>query len=244
MAAPYTKPIVTFRNDPEDAARNSATVGDVRQLRRPYADRAEAGDALAGELAHYRDRDDVVVLALPRGGVPVAARIATALNAPLDVLLVRKLGVPWHPELAMGAIAGAGETVEIVRNEDVLGRADPSDEAFERVLRQESDELRRRERTYRRGRAGVAINGRVVILVDDGLATGATMRAAATAVRRQDPARLVIAVPIGSPRTCRTLAGLVDELVCPWAPERFVAVGQGYRDFGQVDDATVTRLLG
>ena len=221
-----------------------ATVGDVRHPRRPYADRAEAGDALAAELARYRGRDDAVVLALPRGGVPVAARIAAALNAPLDVLLVRKLGVPWHPELAMGAIAGTGATVEVVRNEDVLARGKPSEAEFDRVLRQESDELRRRERTYRRGREAVAITGRVVILVDDGLATGATMRAAATAVRRQDPGRLVIAVPIGSPRTCRALIGLVDELVCPWAPERFVAVGQGYQDFGQVDDATVTRLLG
>jgi predicted phosphoribosyltransferase len=216
----------------------------VRHSRRPYADRAEAGDALAAELARYGGRDDVVVLALPRGGVPVAARIAAALNAPLDVLLVRKLGVPWHPELAMGAIAGTGERVEVVRNEDVLGRGKPSDEEFARVLRQESDELRRRERAYRGDREPVPIAGRVVILVDDGLATGATMRAAATAVRRQHPARLVVAVPIGSPRTCRALAALVDEVVCPWAPERFVAVGQGYGDFRQVDDATVTRLLG
>jgi putative phosphoribosyl transferase len=176
--------------------------------------------------------------------VPVAARIAGELGAPLDVLLVRKLGLPWHPELAMGAIAGAGESVEVVRNEDVLDRANPSGDEFDRVLREESDELRRREQLYRGRRDATPVAGRAVILVDDGLATGATMRAAATAVRRQDPARLVIAVPIGSPRTCAELSGLVDELVCPWAPERFVAVGQGYADFGQVDDATVTRLLG
>jgi putative phosphoribosyl transferase len=216
----------------------------VRHHRRPYADRAEAGDALADELVHYCGRDDVVVLALPRGGVPVAARIAGELGAPLDVLLVRKLGLPWHPELAMGAIAGTGESVEVVRNEDVLDRANPSGAEVDRVLREESDELRRREQLYRGGRDAAPVAGRVVILVDDGLATGATMRAAATAVRRRDPARLVIAVPIGSPRTCAELAGLVDELVCPWTPERFVAVGQGYADFGQVDDATVTRLLG
>jgi predicted phosphoribosyltransferase len=215
----------------------------VTDGRRPYADRTEAGDVLAAELAGYRDRDDVVVLALPRGGVPVGARIAAALGASLDVLLVRKLGLPWHPELAMGAIAGTGDEVEVVRNEDVLDRAHPSQGEFDETLRRESDELRRREQAYRRGREAVAVAGRTVILVDDGLATGATMRAAATAVRRQQPAQLVVAVPIGSPRTCAELAQLVDELVCPWTPRRFAAVGQGYRDFGQVDDATVTRLL-
>lgn len=198
---------------------------------------------LAEELARYRDLDDVVVLALPRGGVPIGARIAASLGAPLDVLLVRKLGLPWHPELAMGAIAGTGDEVEVVRNDYVLDRAQPSQDEFDAILRQESDELRRREQEYRRGREAVPVTGRTVILVDDGLATGATMRAAATAVRRQKPARLVIAVPIGSPRTCAELAELVDEMVCPWTPRRFAAVGQGYRDFGQVDDATVTRLL-
>lgn len=198
---------------------------------------------LAEDLAGYRDRDDVVVLALPRGGVPVGARIAAALGATLDVLLVRKLGLPWHPELAMGAIAGTGDEVEVVRNDYVLDRAQPTKEEFDTILRQESDELRRREQAYRRGREAAPVAGRIVILVDDGLATGATMRAAATAVRRQNPARLVVAVPIGSPRTCAELAELVDELVCPWMPRRFAAVGQGYRDFGQVDDATVTSLL-
>jgi putative phosphoribosyl transferase len=212
------------------------------RARRPYADRAEAGDVLAAGLAHYRERDDVVVLALPRGGVPVAARIATALPAPLDVLLVRKLGVPWHPELAMGAIAGPDDA-DVVRNEDVLARARPSEADFDAVLERERDELRRREREYRGGRAAASVAGRVVIVVDDGLATGATMRAAATAVRRKQPARLVVAVPIGARSTCAELARHVDELVCPWVPDRFSAVGQGYRDFGQVDDATVRRLL-
>lgn len=215
----------------------------TRGRHRPYADRSEAGADLARHLSAYADRDDVVVLGLPRGGVPVAAAVAAALRAPLDVLIVRKLGLPGHSELAMGAIAGVGEGIEVVRNTDVLSRAHISPEAFDEVSRREATELRRRERAYRGDRPAAAIHGRTVIVVDDGLATGATMRAAATAVRRGEPARLVVGVPIGAPRTCAQLAAEVDEVICPWQPDRFWAVGQGYHDFRQTEDAEVQRLL-
>jgi putative phosphoribosyl transferase len=217
--------------------------GRTRDRHRPYADRSEAGADLARHLSAYAGRDDVVVLALPRGGVPVAAAIAAALPAPLDVLIVRKLGLPGHSELAMGAIAGIGESIEIVRNTDVLSRAHVSPAEFDDVSRREATELRRRETAYRGDRPGAVIRGRTVIVVDDGLATGATMRAAVTAVRRGKPARLVVAVPIGAARTCAELAAEVDEVICPWQPDRFWAVGQGYRDFRQTEDAEVQRLL-
>jgi predicted phosphoribosyltransferase len=217
--------------------------GHGRERSRPYADRSEAGAELARHLAGYAARSDVVVLGLPRGGVPVAAAIASALGAPLDVLLVRKLGLPGHAELAMGAIAGVGDDIVVVRNEDVLGHARVSAEAFERVRCAEATELRRREAAYRGDRPGADLTGRTVIVVDDGLATGSTMRAAVRALRQTEPAGIVIAVPIGAPRTCAELSAEVDEVVCPWQPQRFWAVGQGYRDFGQTSDAEVTRLL-
>jgi putative phosphoribosyl transferase len=223
--------------------RDNGRTRERRRIDRPYADRSAAGSDLARHLSAYADRDDVVVLGLPRGGVPVAAAIAAALHAPLDVLIVRKLGLPGHSELAMGAIAGVGERIEVVRNTDVLAHAQVSSDAFEDVSRREAAELRRREVAYRGDRPAAALRGRTVIVVDDGLATGSTMRAAVAAVRQGDPARLVVAVPIGAARTCRELAALVDEVVCPWQPHRFWAVAQGYRDFSQTEDAEVQRLL-
>jgi putative phosphoribosyl transferase len=209
----------------------------------PYADRRAAGDALAGDLAGYADRDDVVVLALPRGGVPVAARIAAALHAPLDIALVRKLGLPNHAELAMGAIASVGDALELVVNEDVVRRAKVGPAAFDEVCRRETGELHRRGTAYRGDRAPIPLRDRVVILVDDGLATGATMRAAVAAVRSQQPREIVVAVPIGAAATCAELAGQVGSVVCPCIPADFRAVAQGYGDFSQTSDEEVRRLL-
>ena len=209
----------------------------------PYADRDEAGRELASQLGEYADRDDVVVLALPRGGVPVAAPVALALKAPLDVLVVRKLGHPRQPEVAMGAIAGVAGEVELVRNERVLQMAPVREEDFRSVYDAELDELRRRESAYREGRPPARVRDSVVLLVDDGLATGSTMLAAVAAVRSQSPARLVVAAPIGAADTCRQLREEADEVVCGWTPEPFYAVGQGYRDFGQTPDAEVKQAL-
>ncbi|HFC52860.1 MAG TPA: phosphoribosyltransferase [Gammaproteobacteria bacterium] len=202
----------------------------------PIHDRATAGRQLAAALRHYAGRDDLIVLALPRGGVPVAAGIARSLGAPLDVLLVRKLGLPGHPELAMGAIASGGVQV---MNEDVVRHAGVSEEAVDAVLARERQELERRERVYRGDRPWPELTGRCVILVDDGLATGATMKAAIDAVRRQGAARIVVAVPVAPPQTVAELKPLVDEVVCPLQPESFMAIGQWYRDFHQVSDAEV-----
>jgi predicted phosphoribosyltransferase len=208
-----------------------------------FADRADAGRSVAALLGGYAGRDDVVVLGLPRGGVPVAAEIAAALGAELDVLVVRKLGVPSHPELAMGAIADIGPTIEVVTNDAVIGRLGITPVDFDRVYRSERQELQRRVIAYRGSRAAVVISGRVVIVVDDGLATGATMRAAVAAVRRQQPARLVVAVPVGSRDTCEMLRRQVDDVVCARHPEPFRAVHQGYRDFSQTPDREVLGLL-
>jgi putative phosphoribosyl transferase len=213
------------------------------RTRRPYADRDEAGRALAEQLTSYAGRDDVVVLALPRGGVPVAAPVADALRAPLDVLLVRKLGLPGQPELAMGAVAGVGQRVEVVRNDHVLQRARVPEEAFEQVYRREVAELRRREQAYRGDRPAVPVEGKVAIVVDDGLATGSTVRAAVAALRRQDPGAVVVAVPVAAAQTCEQLRSEADEVVCAWTPEPFSAVGQGYLDFRPTDDEQVQRLL-
>lgn len=209
----------------------------------PYADRDEAGRELAAQLTGYADRADVVVLALPRGGVPVAAPVALALRTPLDVLVVRKLGHPRQPEVAMGAIAGVGGEVEVVRNDRVLSMAPVREEEFQAVYDAELDELQRREAAYREGRPPVRVRDSVVLLVDDGLATGSTMLAAVAAVRRQHPSRLVVAAPIGAADTCRHLRQEADEVVCSWTPEPFYAVGQGYRDFGQTPDEEVRAVL-
>jgi len=206
----------------------------------PFIDRREAGRALAPQLQKYAGRDDVVVLALPRGGVPVAYEVANALGAPLDVFLVRKLGTPGHRELAMGAIASGGVRV---LNEDVVRWYGIPEDAIEAVAREEAEELQRRERAYREGRVAPDLANRIVILVDDGLATGSTMRAAAQAMRAHHPARVVVAVPVGAPQTCRELSEVADEVICAHMPEPFSAVGQWYLNFDQTDDREVRDLL-
>ena len=209
-----------------------------------FADRRAAGQALGERLsATGARRSDTVVLGLPRGGVLVAAGVAAALAVPMDVLVVRKLGLPWQPELAMGAIAAVGDTVETVRVSTVLAAARVDAETFEAVWLHELAELRRREAAYRNGRPPVAVAGRTVIVVDDGLATGATMHAAVVAVRRQAPRAITAAVPVGSPTACGALAEVVDELVCLSAPRGFRAVGQAYADFTATSDAEVRAAL-
>lgn len=215
----------------------------MTHARAPYADRTAAGQVLAGQLTQYAGRTDVVVLALPRGGVPVAVPVAQALHAPLDVLVVRKLGVPSHPELAMGAIAGVGDAVEVVRNQAVIRALEITDREFEAVGRHELTELHRRDEAYRQGRPVLSVHGQTVILVDDGLATGSTARAAIAAVRRQGPRRIVLAVPVGGSDTCAALRLEVDEVVCSWTPHPFHAVAQGYADFRPTDDEQVREGL-
>jgi len=207
---------------------------------RPFLDRREAGAELAKRLGHLRDRDDVIVLALPRGGVPVAYEVARALNAPLDVFLVRKLGLPGHEELAMGAIASGGVRVltpYVVHFHKVPG------EVIDAIAAREQAELERREHAYRHGRPPLNLAGRTVVLVDDGLATGSTMRAAVQSIRAHRPARVIVAVPVGSPDTCREFADIADEVICARTPERFAAVGLWYRDFSQTSDDEVRALL-
>jgi predicted phosphoribosyltransferase len=205
-----------------------------------FRDRTDAGRQLAAKLAGYADRPAVLVLALPRGGVPVAFEVAKALHAPLDVFLVRKLGLPGHEELAMGAIASGGVRV---LNEDVVRDLHIPDDVIDAVTAQERQELERRERIYRGNRPAPRVRGRTVILVDDGLATGSTMRAAVAALRRQKPDRIVVAVPVGAPETCEEFATEADEAVCARTPEPFHAVGLWYRDFSQTTDEEVHDLL-
>jgi predicted phosphoribosyltransferase len=207
----------------------------------PFRDRTEAGRLLAEKLQEYANRSDVVVLALPRGGVPVAFEVARALNVPLDIFLVRKLGLPEQEELAMGAIATGGVRV---LNEEVVRALDIPDEIVDAVAEKEERELERREREYRGGRAPVDVRGRTVILIDDGLATGSSMRAAALALKNKHPAQIVVAVPVGSPSTCAEFASEVDKVVCAVTPEPFWGVGQWYRDFSQTSDEEVRDLLG
>lgn len=209
----------------------------------PYDDRGHAGRELVAQLAGYAGRDDIVVLALPRGGVPIAAPVALALRAPLDVLVVRKLGLPRQPEVAMGAIAGVAGEVGLVRNERVLAVVPVREQEFQAVYDAELRELQRRETAYREGRPAVRVRDRVVLLVDDGLATGSTMLAAVAAVHAQQPARVVVAVPVGTADACRELRDRTDEVVCGWTPEPFFGVGQGYRDFRQTADDEVTQTL-
>jgi putative phosphoribosyl transferase len=206
----------------------------------PFRDRHEAGSALADALRKYANRSDVVVLALPRGGVPVAYEVAEALGAPLDIFLVRKLGTPGHRELAMGAIASGG--IRVI-NEDVVRMLGIPSEAIDAVAREEQRELERRQQAYLEGREPAALGGRNVILVDDGLATGSTMKAAVQAVRQRQPARVIVAVPVGARDTCREMADLADEVVCARMPEPFSAVGQWYLDFDQTTDDEVMHLM-
>ena len=209
-------------------------------MERAFPNRAEAGRLLAEKLENYVDRSDVVVLGLPRGGVPVAYEVAQRLGAPLDVFVVRKLGVPGFEELAAGAIASGGVRV---LNEDVVRALPNADQLIESVTEKETVELERREQTYRDGRPAPELRDRVVILVDDGLATGATMRAAVAALRQRGVAKIVVAAPVGAPDTCRELEQEADETICAIAPEFFQAVGQYYEDFSQTSDEEVRELL-
>ena len=205
-----------------------------------FRDRADAGRVLAGALHHLSGRDDVVVLALPRGGVPVAHQVAKALGAPLDVLLVRKLGVPGHAELAMGAIATGGVRV---LNQAVTDALAIPVQVVDEVAGREGEELARRERAYRLGRSALDVAGKVAVVVDDGLATGSTMRAAVAALRALGPARIVVAVPVGARETCQELAGEADEVVCARMPAGFRSVGEWYEDFSQTTDDDIRALL-
>src|SRR5438477_2087852 len=205
-----------------------------------FPNRAEAGRLLGLKLSKYAGRDDVIVLGLPRGGVPVAYEVARALRVPLDVFIVRKLGVPGFEELAVGAIASGGVRV---LNEEVANALPNRDAIIEAVTAKETAELERREREYRDGRPAPELAGKTIILIDDGLATGATMRAAVKALRQRGAAKIVVAVPVGPPETCREFEDEADEVVCASAPEFFQAVGQYYEDFSQTSDDEVRQLL-
>jgi predicted phosphoribosyltransferase len=205
-----------------------------------FRNRREAGRYLASKLAAYAHRPNVIVLALPRGGVPVAFEVAQALHAPLDVFLVRKLGVPGHEELAMGAIASWGARV---LNDDVVRALRIPSQAIEMVAARERRELDRRERKYRAARPAPNVRGQTVILVDDGLATGSTMRAAIVALRQREPSRIVVAVPVGASETCAEFQHEADEAICAVTPEPFHAVGAWYQDFSQTTDDEVQMLL-
>jgi putative phosphoribosyl transferase len=207
----------------------------------PFRDRIEAGELLGEQLSQYRDRADVIVLGLPRGGVPVAREVARKLGLPFDVFVVRKLGVPGHEELAMGAIASGG--VRLI-NDDVVRALDIPSNVIDSVAAREQLELDRREQLYRGNQVTTRLADRIVILVDDGLATGSTMRAAVMAVRQQQPALIIVAVPVGAPSTCAELARDADHVVCVRMPDPFVAVGLWYRDFTPTSDREVRALLG
>lgn len=205
-----------------------------------FSDRREAGRSLAERLDHWRQASDLLVLGLPRGGVPVAAEVARALDAPLDVLVVRKLGVPWHSELAMGAIASGGaEYIDSV----MTRRLGISAAQIEQVRRREQAELVKREQRYRQGQPAPELTDRTLIVVDDGLATGATMRAAVQALRRQGAKRIVVAAPVASVEAARMLRNVADEVEILQTPSAFSAVGQWYRDFSATQDEEVQRLL-
>jgi predicted phosphoribosyltransferase len=205
-----------------------------------FRDREHAGRLLGEALTKYADREDVIVLGLPRGGVPVAYEVAKILGVPLDVLVVRKLGLPGWEELAMGAIASGGIRV---LNESVVKGSRVSPERIEKAVAEEMEELHRREMAYRGHMDAPIVEGKAVILVDDGIATGSTIRAAVSALRQQHPASITIAVPTAAPDTCRMLESLVDELVVLTEPANFQAVGQWYEDFSQTRDDEVKRLL-
>lgn len=206
-----------------------------------FRDREEAGRRLAERLRAL-DLPRPLVLALPRGGVPVAYEVATALQAPLDLVLVRKIGVPFQPELALGAVVD-GDTPEIVVNEDIARALGISEDEIARAAAREIAEIERRRRIYLRGRAPLPVAGRTAIVVDDGIATGATVRAALQALRRRDPERLVLAIPVAPPDTVAALRAVTDEIICLEMPHHFTAVGAYYGDFAQLSDAEVIALL-
>jgi predicted phosphoribosyltransferase len=205
-----------------------------------FHNRVDAGRRLADRLQEFAGRDDVIVLGLPRGGIPVAYEVASCLAAPLDVFVVRKLGVPGHPELAMGAIAGGG--IEVL-SRDLIRALGVPESLVEQVTRRERVELERREVLYRGSRPPSTIRNRTVVIVDDGLATGSTMEAAIAALRQQGPARIVVAVPVGARETCDRLRAVADQLECVSTPEPFDAVGCWYEDFAQTTDEEVIQLL-
>jgi putative phosphoribosyl transferase len=205
-----------------------------------YKDRFEAGRILARRLAHYAGNPDTLVLGLARGGVPVAFEVAQALGAPLDVFIVRKLGVPGQEELAMGAIAPGGVTII---NDYIVSRLNIAPQAIEAAIEVEIKELARRERMYRAQRPPLDSTGRIIILIDDGLATGSTMRAAVVALKKSGVARLVLAVPVAAPQTCDELGAEVDEVICEAMPEPFYGVGRWYQEFPQTSDEEVRHLL-
>lgn len=205
-----------------------------------FRDRTEAGRVLADRLAAYTNYPDAMVLALPRGGVPVAFEVAEALRLPLDIFVVRKLGLPGHEEFAIGAIASGGARV---LNQDLIRQLSLSDEIIEHIVAREQRELERRERTYRGQRPMLDVRDRIIIIVDDGLATGSSMRAAIAALRQKRPAKLIVAVPVGARVTCSELEALADEVICLETPENFSAVGLWYRDFSQTADEEVIDLL-
>ncbi len=205
-----------------------------------FKDRVDAGRKLAKELSKYANRSDVLILALPRGGVPVAFEVAKELNVKMDVFIVRKLGVPGNEELAMGAIAS--DNIRVL-NEDVVRSFQIPEQVIDRVAENELRELERREYTYRGERPKPEIRGSTVILIDDGLATGATMRAAAAAIKTKNPARIVVAVPTAAPDTCEFFRREVDEVICVATPEPFYGVGAWYADFSQTTDKEVCELL-
>jgi predicted phosphoribosyltransferase len=209
-------------------------------MRRGFRDRRDAGRLLAEKVTAYTGRPDVLVLALPRGGVPVAYEVARALGAPLDIFVVRKLGIPGHEELAMGAVATGG--VRVLNEQVVRGLGIP-DDVIEAVTVWERRELTRRERLYRGDRPAPDVRGKTVILVDDGLATGASMHAAIAALRQQEPARIVVAVPTAARETCDAFRAEVDDVICATTPEPFHAVGLWYEDFSQTTDEEVRELL-
>lgn len=207
---------------------------------RKFKDRAEAGRRLAQDLAGYADRDDVIVLGLPRGGVPVAFEVARELRAPLDVFVVRKLGVPGHEELAMGAVASGG--IRFV-DEALTSELGISEDVVARTAAEEQEELQRRERAYRGTRAELKIEGRTVVIVDDGLATGSSMQAALTALQAQDPERLVVAVPVGASTVCDALSDSDTEVICSMNPDPFRSVEAWYEDFSEATDEEVRELI-
>lgn len=205
-----------------------------------FRDRRDAGKKLAQKLMTYAGRTDVIVLALPRGGVPVAYEVALALRAPLDIFIVRKLGLPGHEELAIGAIASGSARV---LNKDIIQYLNISDEAIDAIAQRELQELERRERAYRGNRPPLNVENRTIILIDDGLATGASMRAAVAGLRAQNPAHIVVAVPTAAPETCEALEPEVDQMICATTPEPFYGVSRWYEDFSQTTDEEVKTLL-